>query len=492
MFGKSISTTLAFVLLVVSGTNAQSLNSASTPKNSIATIAKSNGNTTTLHLDEEQKPTHLMVEAPSFGLKEGISDIEVTFEYRRPAKTNMVFEISDAGVIRAFSIDGVERTLNDRNYPYEDSLTERLWLENGVAVPNEGDWWHKAHIAISGATHHSVMRWQTPHYATNELKKFGLRNIEIKVTEHLDRKEFLRVMDYNIQNAMWADQGNNYDNFVEWMRRADTDVVIFCEAQSNYITGIDKRMPEPIMERYLPAKWGEFAARWGHKYWVIGAHQDNHPVVVTSRYPLTLIQALGGEEVSHGGVHAQVEVNGEKIDLVGFHTFPHAYARELVKTDRVKEQKESRRRYDGEKMRTEEIKIFMERTILNKKFRKQKNWLIMGDTNCLSPLDDRFFGHGIGSPLYWGHQYILDNTTCTDIVKAYCCPQQRDVLIPSIQWERRIDIIYASPSMMERVVKVETPKDEFTTSIKEPGLRHHKRSSDHLPVIVDFKIANTK
>ena len=425
------------------------------------------------------------VAVTEYGVKAGISDIVVSFEYCRPAKTNLVFSISDAGVIRSFSIDGVERALNDRNYPYEDSLVERLWLENGAAVPGEGDWWHKATITISGATQKSVMHWEAQHYATRELKNFGLRNVELKVVEHLDRNQFLRVMDYNIQNGMWADQGNNYDNFVEWMRRADTDVVIFCEAQSNYITGIDKRLPEPIPERYLPAKWGEFAARWGHKYWVIGAHQDNHPVVVTSRYPLTLVQALGGKEVSHGGVHAQVEVNGEKIDLVGFHTYPHAYERGL--TDKA-EQIASRRRYDGEKMRTEEMQIFMERTILNKKFRKQKNWLIMGDTNCLSPLDDRFFGHGIGSPLYWGHQYILDNTPCTDIVKAYCCPQQRDVLIPSIQWERRIDIIYASPSMMERVVKVETPKDEFTTSIKEPGLRHHKRSSDHLPVIVDFRI----
>lgn len=418
-------------------------------------------------------------------LPDGISDIEVTFEYHRPAKSNLIFTITDAGVIRSFSIDGVERTLTDLNYPYLNSHEERLWLENGAAVAGEGGWLHKARIVISGVTEKSVMRWEAQHYATKEARKFGICNIEVKVLNHLDRSQTLRVMDYNIQNGMWADQGNNYDNFVEWMRRADTDVVIFCEAQSNYVTDIDKRLPEPIPERYLPAHWGEFAARWGHKYWVIGAHQDNHPVVVTSKYPLTLVQALGGEKVSHGGVHAQVDVNGEKIDLVGFHTYPHAFSRGLTDNN---EKIASRRRYDGEKFRTEEMQIFMERTILNPKFKKRKNWLIMGDTNCLSPLDDRFFGHGADSPLYWGHKYILENTPCIDIVKQYCCPQQRDVLIPSIQWERRIDIIYASPSMMERVVKVETPKDEFTTSIKEPGLRHHKRSSDHLPVIVDFRL----
>ena len=429
--------------------------------------------------------THTLSVKEATAMPKGIADIEVTFEYRRPAKSNMIFTITDAGVIRSLEIDGVERTLTDLNYPYLNSHEERLWLENGAAVANEGDWWHKVRISVSGVTEQSVMRWEAQHYATLEARKFGIRNIEVKPLAHLERSEYLRVMDYNIQNGMWADQGNNYDNFVEWMRRADTDVVIFCEAQSNYVTDIDKRLPEPIAERYLPSHWGEFAARWGHSYWVIGAHQDNHPVVVTSKYPLTLVQALGGEEVSHGGVHAQVEVNGEKIDLVGFHTYPHAFSRGL--TDNA-EKIASRRRYDGEKFRTEEMKIFMERTILNPKFKKRKNWLIMGDTNCLSPLDDRFFGHGVDSPLYWGHKYILENTPCIDIVKQYCCPQQRDVLIPSIQWERRIDIIYASPAMMERVVKVESPKDEFTTSIKEPGLRHHKRSSDHLPVIVDFRL----
>ena len=138
---KNILTTLTFVLLITSGTNAQSLNAGSpTPQISTATVAQTANGTTTLRLEEEVKPVHMMVEARAFGLREGISDLEVTFEYRRPAKTNLIFTISDAGVIRSFSIDGVERTLNDRNYPYEDSLLERLWLENGAAVPAEGDW----------------------------------------------------------------------------------------------------------------------------------------------------------------------------------------------------------------------------------------------------------------------------------------------------------------------------------------------------------------
>ena len=89
-------------------------------------------------------------------LPDGISDIEVTFEYHRPAKSNLIFTITDAGVIRSFSIDGVERTLTDLNYPYLNSHEERLWLENGAAVAGEGGWLHKARIVISGVTEKSV------------------------------------------------------------------------------------------------------------------------------------------------------------------------------------------------------------------------------------------------------------------------------------------------------------------------------------------------
>ena len=56
----------------------------------------------------------------------------------------------------------------------------------------------------------------------------------------------LRVLYWNIQNGMWADQGNNYDNFVEWVKRYDPDVCVWCEAQTIYEDGTNKaRAAEP-------------------------------------------------------------------------------------------------------------------------------------------------------------------------------------------------------------------------------------------------------
>ena len=87
------------------------------------------------------------------------------------------------------------------------------------------------------------------------------------------RDTSLRVLYWNFQNGMWADEPNNYDNFVEWVKKYDPDVCIWCEAQTIYEKGTDKACkPE---ERYLIENWGELAARFGHRYWEKGGHRDN-------------------------------------------------------------------------------------------------------------------------------------------------------------------------------------------------------------------------
>ena len=431
------------------------------------------------------------VETPKLAL-EGICEIEVRFRFCPQAKatSNVLFHATNAGVIREYELDGVRRTLNDLNYPYIDSASEVLRLKNeAVGVPKSEaacKEWHDVRLVVSGATAETTLKWISEHNETEYVNGFFIDDIEVRLLSCVPRGKTLRVVDYNIQNGMWADQGNDYANFVEYMKSIDADVVIFCEAQSNYVTGEDRRMPEPIADRYLPAHWGEFAARWGHGYWAIGAHQDNHPVVITSKYPVTLVQKLGGSEVSHGGIHAQVTVGGERVNFVGFHTYPKSYARDIPEEDKEGRER-STRNFDGEKFRMEEMKLLMERTILDPKYAAEKNWLIMGDTNCLSPLDDRYFEHGKENPRYWGHNYMLRNIPCSDIVKTYCCPEERDVMISTIQGKRRIDIMYGTEPMMRRVIRAKTPKEGFTRATKRAGFRFHEGSSDHLPVIVDFR-----
>ncbi len=415
---------------------------------------------------------------------DGISEIEMTFSYKW-VDSPVIFTVSDAGVICGCSIEGVVHPLNNYNYPYTGHDEEKLRIPR---VESKS----KIKVRIKGVTARTGFKW-----ILEETGQELQPKVKTKVLSTVRRENTLRVVDWNIQNGMWTGQEDNYDRFVAYMQQMDADVCIICEAQTIYYTGTKNRCK--VSERYLPYKfkdyenntdpglepegWLELAARFGHKYVKVGAHQDNYPVIVTSKYPVTLVQKLGGEEVSHGGIHAQVDFHGETVNLVGFHTYPHAFGKD-VKGDEARAA--SKAKHEGDIYRLNEIKALMERTILNPAYENEKNWLIMGDTNCLSPLDDGHLKHGLDDYRYWGHKYILENVPVTDLMKSFASPGERDAFVHTTQTKRRIDMMYGSKSMAERVINAETPHDEYTRGSRIPEIGFIDNSSDHLPVIVDF------
>ena len=138
-----------------------------------------------------------------------------------------------------------------------------------------------------------------------------------------ERTDDMRLLYWNIQNGMWSDQSNGYDNFVAWVKGYDPDVCVWCEAQSIYKSGTAERMDS--VDRYLTANWGELAARYGHKYWYVGGHRDNFPQVVTSKYLIENVRRIVGQApdsiVSHGAGWARIVKNGRPVNIVTLHTW---------------------------------------------------------------------------------------------------------------------------------------------------------------------------
>jgi hypothetical protein len=93
--------------------------------------------------------------------------------------------------------------------------------------------------------------------------------------QNAKKADLLKIIVWNIQNGMWSDQGNNYDNFVAWVKSYNPDVCIWCESRSNYQTGKKTAMLEDQV--YLPDGWGELAQRYGHQYWSKGGHDIKDP-----------------------------------------------------------------------------------------------------------------------------------------------------------------------------------------------------------------------
>lgn len=295
------------------------------------------------------------------------------------------------------------------------------------------------------------------------------------------RTDNMRLLYWNIQNGMWSDQGNNYDNFVDWVKGYDPDVCVWCEAQSNYRTGSAERMDS--VERYLPGNWGGLAARYGHKYWYKGGHRDNFPQVITSKYPIGNVERIVGSQpdsiVSHGSGWARIEKDGKTINIVTLHTWPQAFAYG------AEDREASKAEHGGDKYRRMEVEYICNHTIGTVPGAEGQLWMMLGDFNARSRVDNAVYGYPEDDTRLLTHDYVLQNTPYVDVI-AEKYPGEFKT---TIHGTARIDVVYCTRPLYECITHAEVITDAFTDPVRDPGkLSNFWHPSDHRPIVVDFKL----
>lgn len=295
------------------------------------------------------------------------------------------------------------------------------------------------------------------------------------------KPETLRLLYWNIQNGMWDGQNDNYDRFVEFVKSQDPDICVWCEAQSIWLTDLHEKMPKE--ERYLVNNWGELAARYGHAYWGIGGHRDNYPQVITSKYPITYIARILGEKpnliVAHGAGWATVEVGGKTINIVTVHTWPHGYAY------RAEDKEASKAEQGGDKYRAMEVQYICEHTIGTVPKAKDQFWVMLGDFNSRSRVDNDRYGCAEDDPKLLVHDYIHKNTPYIDVIKE----KYPDEFKPSVgSGKARIDYVYCTKPLYDRIIYADILWNDYTTPVKDAVVSKFWRPSDHLPILVDFSL----
>lgn len=218
--------------------------------------------------------------------------------------------------------------------------------------------------------------------ATTVLSACGTKLVEgdTPLAVESESAEFVntfKLLSWNIQDGMWCDQFDDYVNFVAYINEINPDIFCIQEAASHWdidgksLSHYARYLPYPDQKGVEskwdnPSGWVELAARWGHKYVVMGPYKDNYPVVITSKYPIEIIERLRGDEnnvVSHGAVHVKVHFTDDiSVNLVNLHLQPDNIA-------------------NASTYRMNEINYYLSKTINSKEHYREKYWLMMGDFN---------------------------------------------------------------------------------------------------------------
>ena len=317
-------------------------------------------------------------------------------------------------------------------------------------------------------------------------------------------KKNLRILYWNIQDGMWADQANNYDNFVKWVQEQDPDICVFCEASTIYATGTRDEIP--LEERYLPDHWGELCARWGHTEWVKGPQRKssgykygvcNYPQVVTSKYPIECVERFYGHKpdtvLVSGAAWHKVQVPGieKPFNIVPIHAYAFRYARGIKagsKAERDSLRKVSSARYDGEYQRIMEFKYTIDHSVKTSKDPDNEYWIMLGDFNSYSRHDNYKYKYNDASLGFAAQEFMNSHESPYFDIVAEMYP---GVFQPSHKNTHRIDYVFVTKCLLNACAGVQCPRDEFCKPRKVEG---HKYClpSDHSPIIVDFKISKLK
>lgn len=429
-----------------------------------------------------------MFKAPLSGRITSNSDIRVSFDWC-PASSfadNLLLKVVNGGRVRTLAIDGEKAEPDALKSGYLKSTYDLALKEDAVAAPSSAaaaKQWHHVEAYIGNANTATDIVLTTSDNSATGKNGFYLDNFEIRKAADVT-KGTLRVLYWNIQDGMWADQHNNYDNFVAWVRRYNPDVCVWCEGETIYMDKTMETMPKA--DRYLPDGWSELAPRYGHQYVSRGGDRDNYSQTITSKYPIeTLRQIKGtdtpGKRIVHGAGLFSVTVGGRSVNIISVHLWPQSYSYLASAEDRPASTAEN----GGDLYRQFEMNWLCTNLYHGAEYSGCSDWLMLGDMNSYSRLDNHFYNLSEADTKFLCQNEILDGTDLIDVVGTKYPGEFYSSVLGDT---KRVDMAYASPSMYSVLSNVQILIDDWCLPVQCPYVTGYAGlPSDHKPILLDFK-----
>lgn len=410
-------------------------------------------------------------------------DVKISFDYCPMVgfEDDIMLSTINGANILSCKIDGQDAPATKFTRSHEKTSSIAYILNGAVTVPSSvaaKKSWHHVELVVNNMNEISSLTMSTRKTETGK-RGFYLDNFEVRTLDAHTKTTFtktLRVMFWNIQYGMWADQKNNYDNFVACVTKYKPDVCVWCEAESYYDNeGNTKYNGERGPNTGVGSLkgygnltgWKWLAGRYGHEN-VSGSDNTNtnFPQIITSKYPITRVAGLSASQT--GGHPAGLyKINcGEDVYILSMHLTPGL-------TDAANDTK-----------RLNEIQKLCQYITPY----QDGNFLMMGDFNTVSPYDKWYYdGHkypNMTTNPYQALEYLHNNTKLKDIIHE----SYPDSFLSSVREEtQRIDYMYASPKMIEKMKTADIIIDEWVKLEIGPIISMYLCvPSDHRPIIADY------
>ena len=286
-----------------------------------------------------------------------------------------------------------------------------------------------------------------------------------------------RLLYWNIQDGMWDGQPDNFNRFVEWVKKQSPDICVFAEVKTKRQTGKFDAVRDES-QRILPKGWPELAARYGHNnVWISSDNPKCYMQGITSRFP---IEGVAKDLVPTGSGWAKVQVGTNVLNIVTVHLnwAPWGHG---CKTEA--ERKESAAKFGGDLARREEIETVISKSFFTVPDASNQYWVVAGDYNARSHFDARMYDWPPDSPRYAVHRWLAESTPLVDLMHEWV---PGDFQVTCGRWSR-IDYVYMTRVLFDHVTEARVVVDRYTRPVYT-GVSDIWRPSDHRPIMVDLDL----
>ena len=284
-----------------------------------------------------------------------------------------------------------------------------------------------------------------------------------------------RLLYWNIQDGMWDGQTDNFNRFVAWVEKQSPDICVFAEVRTKRQTGKTDHVKDES-QRILPVGWPKLAARYGHDHvWISSDNPKCYMQGITSRFP---IESVAKDLVPTGSGWARIRVGTNVLNIVTVHLnwAPWGHG---CKTDA--ERKASAAKFGGDLARRDEIETVLKGSFFTVPDASNQFWVVAGDYNARSPVDNRMYDLPLDSPRYAVHRWLIENTPLVDLMHEWL-PGDFQVTCGA---KSRIDYVYMTRGLYDHVLEARVVVDRYTRPTYA-GVSDIWRPSDHRPILVDL------